>query len=223
LLFIAGMLVAVALVAFAGIAFALSQNKGGSPHGNGNTAQVGTATPAPTKAPTQAPTTVPTIAPTPQPTNAPANQPGFVAYTGDPNWTIQYPNGTNVQTGSISQQGIPVLSTTFATRHSQFEIFDLPVQVPSDQAQGLLNQIAAQLGAQDIQILSQGSVQHGANTWQSLHIRATANDTHFEAILLYTTHNSGSTIINMSAPVKNFGQANDDIFQPMIQSFAYTS
>ena len=223
LLFVAGMLIAVALIAAVGIAFALAQNLGTPTPTHSTVAQGTTTTPMPGQTATSAATAAPATS-TPQPTSAPSTQPGFVTYTGDAIWTIQYPAGANVQMQTATTpQGIPVPTTTFTTPHSQFQISDLPVQVPGDQAQSILQQIADSLGLEDIQIVSQGPMQIGNYTWQTLHIRATQGATRFEAILLYTTHDSGATIISMSAPVKFFDQANQDIFQPMMQSFTYTS
>lgn len=223
LIAVAAVLVAVALLAFAGVAFALSQASGNTSHPT--VAHGATATPRPgasaTSAPTVAPTTAPTAIPTSSSQNLPPAPPGFTGYTSsDGIWGLNYPQGADIQTSMTPTQRGNVPTTAFALDYgATFTVFDLPHS--ANKTQQVISMVATALHADNLQIFDTGNLPTPNITWQIVRVSGTVDDQPIQATLLYTIHNGGATVISMSATPDQYATANDMLFQPMILSFTY--
>jgi hypothetical protein len=227
LLFVAGALVAVALLAFAGIAFALAQVNGNPQHTN-TVAYGATSTPHPTTTSATTPTVSPTTAPTIVPTSSsapglPPAPPGFTAYTSsDGIWGLNYPQGANIQTTTTQTDRGDVPTTTFALDYgATFAVFDMPQR--ANKIQQVLNLVATALNADNVQIVEQGTLPLPSITWQEVRVMATVDGEPINADLYYAPHAGGATVISMSAPPDQYALANETLFQTMLLSFTYLS
>ena len=229
-LIVGGVMVALALVVLVGAGFALAIGKlnltGHAATTTTGLANASTVTPttAPMRTPTLAPTTVPPTATIQAGTQLiPSAPQGFSQYVSASGvWGLDMPNNVDPAYSTISFPFGDVPTAEFdVTHHGTFVVYTFPTQLSADQVSTLLTTLLQSYHTPDIQPGHQGAEQDGQNTWQSVQFTVTNGDQKTTTQFLYSTHGSGSVLINMSASADTFAEVNQKVFQEMLNSFTY--
>jgi hypothetical protein len=229
LLVVAGVLVAVAIIAFAGAALALIQHGNGTP-GNTSAAKiVATNTPMPTA--TKSPTATPTVAPTNTPGDGNSRIPlppdGFQQYIEPGNlWGLNIPNNTTPMPSGPSTDGLyqQQVQISLAPSMTQFNVFDLAQPVQDGQFTAFWSQLLQDANIPPLeQPTYAGTHSYHKISWQVWQSEATPGQIS-QVMLLYHKHDGVATAIVIITASDNFATGDmPQTLDEMLNSFTYLS
>jgi hypothetical protein len=227
LLVVAGLLAAVAILAFGGVAFALVQHSNDTSPGNTTVAHAAaTNTPPPTKAPTATPTQA-TTATAEGTGQIPLPPDGFMQYIESPGglWGLDIPNNTNAAPGNASPDNLYQQETVFAIQAgSEFDVFDLAQPVHSGQFHAFWQQLLQEAGVPDtVSLTAAGSQEYNGMSWQVWQTQSTFGQMG-QLKLLYHKHGSQATaIIITTTGGDGIDGDTQQTIDDMLNSFTYLS
>jgi hypothetical protein len=170
--------------------------------------------------------------PTPTPSPTPSLPVGLITYTGM-GFTIQHPSNWMVGTGGSGKSGGGVIFSNLPAM-TTFYVEILPNSneaAPAAAVKGLTTSLQA-LGKQAKMLSIAPTVTVGGQTWDqaagTTELTQSGQTVTIEQVLLATTHPPGAPsrtlfIITYVAPAQTFAQTSSTTFQPMLQSFTFTS
>lgn len=229
LLVVAGVLVAVALIAFGGIALVLAQHAGGNASINTSAAKIG-ATNTPKATATTSPTATPTTAPTETPSEGdnqiPPPPPGFQQYTEESGgiWGLDIPDGMNPMSQNGSDGAVFQQQTTFPVSPVvRFDIFDLSQPVGKGDFSAFWRQIKQAVGVPaNIPVYAAGNETYSLN-WQVWQTQSSFGQLQQVKLLYHKNGDQATAIAIVGMGSTAIDNPTAQVITDMLNSFTYLS
>lgn len=174
-------------------------------------------------------TSTPTSTPTPKPTPSPTSPSNAQTYTGD-GYTIDYPSGWQTTSPAAGQVIFADPSSGAALRINVVD--DTGGQTADAIVTATLQQFQSQYTNFQQMTNVPASASVAGDTWSqggaTYDVTQNGQTTTYQAVIQADGHPANSSmpkgfLIIYAAPTQVFDQANNDDFQPMLQSFTFTS